>query len=344
MTSPGSSKILFYANGGPGIGDGHLMRCLALAKAVLGDDRSAEVRLCTSTRVAYAIEAWRGAGIAVDPIAASDGPARLDALGHAATGWLPNRVGPGCGWLVIDNYDVPPDVTAALAQRVRVAQFDDEALFSPPADLVVNQNPGAEIRFAASYPDAGALALGPRHACLRPEILSAARGAVRPRAGVVVAFGNSQPDGLSRAVAQALATAGYDEPIRCVLPERMHFEPPTANTSCLVPQDLAPLLAEARIAVIGGGVTALEAACLGTPAVVFVLAENQRPGAEALEQAGSAIVAANPEAAASEILVLQQSGAALKKMAHSGQYLVDGKGADRVAQLLLRSCADPSRT
>src|SRR4029079_4764741 len=52
--------------------------------------------------------------------------------------------------------------------------------------------------------------------------------------------------------------------------------------------EMAALMAESDLAIGAAGVTSWERCCLGLPALVLVLADNQRKSAEALHEAGAA--------------------------------------------------------
>jgi spore coat polysaccharide biosynthesis predicted glycosyltransferase SpsG len=98
--------------------------------------------------------------------------------------------------------------------------------------------------------------------------------------------------------------------------------------------DLAQLMADADLGIGAAGGTALERCCLGLPAIVLVLADNQRIQAASLQDTGAAIVidARDPLAArlAREIGRLAGDPAALFGMALAASKVTDGHGVDAV--------------
>jgi spore coat polysaccharide biosynthesis predicted glycosyltransferase SpsG len=78
------------------------------------------------------------------------------------------------------------------------------------------------------------------------------------------------------------------------------------------------------------GTTAVQAACVGTPAVVTAAVPNQVAQAAALQAAGCAVVA-DPHDLATQCLSLLDDPARREAMAVRGRRLVDGNGAGRVA-------------
>ena len=97
-----------------------------------------------------------------------------------------------------------------------------------------------------------------------------------------------------------------------------------------VPGGLAAELAAADLVVTAGGVTMLEACCLGRPTVAFSIADNQSPALAGAAAAG-AVLAADRTTAAAVAARLAADYEARVRLAISGRALVDGRGAARVA-------------
>jgi len=117
---------------------------------------------------------------------------------------------------------------------------------------------------------------------------------------------------------------------------------------------LLDLMRAADLAVTGAGMTLYELSATGTPAITVCMADNQRPNAEAFDRAGAAPCAGRAgdaglcaaiEKALHELIDAPAIRAA---MANRARGLVDGRGASRVAQRLLRLVAarreEPCRT
>jgi UDP-2,4-diacetamido-2,4,6-trideoxy-beta-L-altropyranose hydrolase len=90
----------------------------------------------------------------------------------------------------------------------------------------------------------------------------------------------------------------------------------------------------------GAGSTTWELACLGVPAILIVLADNQAALASAVDRAGFARSAGwckdlAPEQLASMLTELVQRPELRRAMGELGAKIVDGRGAERVATLLL---------
>ena len=196
--------------------------------------------------------------------------------------------------VVVDGYHFDEHFFAALDEYdIRYGVIDDNG--DTPAlrsVVVVNQNPHADPSMYDHMTAAPRLLLGTRFALLRTEILEAARRAPGRRPGTVfVAFGGSDPRGLTAPVAVGLASRGWRfvSPVGPRIPIERHSSRRSTQrpAACTVTEsaDYAAELAAADVAVLGAGSSLLEAACLRTPAVAVIVAENQRQLASAcLEQ------------------------------------------------------------
>jgi spore coat polysaccharide biosynthesis predicted glycosyltransferase SpsG len=104
------------------------------------------------------------------------------------------------------------------------------------------------------------------------------------------------------------------------------------------------LMLKADLAVTGGGQTTYELAATGTPAVAICIAENQRVSLKGLAEAGTLEFVGD---AVDDDLELKLKSALTglggdpkrrQTMSERGQRLVDGRGAERVAQEIVRQC------
>lgn len=106
--------------------------------------------------------------------------------------------------------------------------------------------------------------------------------------------------------------------------------------------DMAWRMQEADIAITAGGTTVYELCACGTPAVCYVMADNQMPNARALAREGLMLYGGDVRQGhwQEEVFVrldrLLADAGLRKEMAAGMQQLVDGKGADRIARALWR--------
>jgi spore coat polysaccharide biosynthesis predicted glycosyltransferase SpsG len=99
--------------------------------------------------------------------------------------------------------------------------------------------------------------------------------------------------------------------------------------------NMPELMAEADLAIAAGGTTAWELAFMGLPALMIVMADNQRSNAEQLDALGAARnlrwhADLAPEKIAEQILNLASGSVARATMSETGRRVVDGLGNYRV--------------
>jgi spore coat polysaccharide biosynthesis predicted glycosyltransferase SpsG len=108
---------------------------------------------------------------------------------------------------------------------------------------------------------------------------------------------------------------------------------------------MAALLGAVDVAVAAAGVSAWELACLGVPALLTWVADNQRPVADALATAGAAwdlgpAHSLDDQRLAERLEAFVGLGDELERMSRAGRAFVDGRGAHRLALELSRLARD----
>jgi UDP-2,4-diacetamido-2,4,6-trideoxy-beta-L-altropyranose hydrolase len=104
--------------------------------------------------------------------------------------------------------------------------------------------------------------------------------------------------------------------------------------------DLADLIAKADLAVGAGGSTTWERCCMGLPAIVISIAENQRPACEALSADKMIDYLGHVDQVTSElirdrVLWFQKKPDLVRNLSERGLKLVDGNGVSRVIKILV---------
>jgi UDP-2,4-diacetamido-2,4,6-trideoxy-beta-L-altropyranose hydrolase len=335
--------LVIRADASAAIGTGHVMRCLALAQAAVAAGHAVRLlsaSLPTALRAQFVRE--RVALDAVD--AAAGSPADVASVVGVANGT-------SADWVVVDGYHFDTDYIAAVrAGGHRVLQFDDEAhaaVFA--ADLVLNQNSYATAALYAGRVPNGEALTGCAYTLIRREFLGQGlRGdqAGRPLTHVLVSFGGSDPTNITPRVVRALV--GRPFRVTAVVGPANPFHDAVCDAAAAVGarasvrrsvENMAPLLASADVAVLSGGSTCWEAACLGVPMLLTMTAEHQRGVIQALVNAGAARSLGDPDRGFADRLLsavdaLAVDGAARAEMARHGCRMIDGQGSTRVLQAL----------
>ncbi|MFI5287091.1 MAG: hypothetical protein ACHQ4F_12315 [Candidatus Dormibacteria bacterium] len=317
-------RALLAPDCGHGVGLGHLERMLALADALRPDtsvsvvlpEDDPELRRRVEDR-SHAVVGARGA--------AAD---RIESV--LATGRPPDL-------LVLDGYVFDVGMQERLRRRIPLTVVDD--LGQPAAcDLGINPSPGGErLRPAGATAFLG----GAAYALIRSAFAEARETVLRrgrARRTVLVSTGATDIDGIAANVTTRLLDDDASlEVIRVVGPDAQHASPVDQERLQLLvaPASLAGALARTTIYVGAAGTTAVQAACVGIPAVINDAVPNQSAQAAALARAGCAVVV-DPKDLVAECIKLLDDPARCDAMADRGRALVDGRGAWRVAEAVRR--------
>ncbi len=346
MGSHASSRLVLRADANATIGIGHVMRCLALAEAWHASGGQAHFVCCPlpadlRQRMAdrhIEVHASAGpAGSSEDARAVVELASQLDAA-----------------WIAADGYAFQQAFQQSIRDAGRRLLLIDDYGHADAyvANLVLNQNMGAD---ESMYPHRGAdteLLLGERYVMLRREFsnLDRPRREIPASARrILVTMGGADPANISAGAVhairmlpghdtQAIVVAGASSPHHASLRELVDDSGESIRLVSEV-KNMPELMCWADVAISAGGTTTWERAFLGLPSLIVVLAENQRQIAEAVAARGLAINLGDfrtvtPKRMAAELATLIANRGLRQQMAELGPQCIDGRGADRVISLL----------
>ncbi len=334
--------IVFRVDGGRSVGMGHIVRCHWLANAV---------RHSYSGPVSFYMN-QDDIGIGI-----------VQSHGWPVLQIAPEYLGGSKGNSLITVIDLPGGVSSEAVRSLRernprglVVLMDGTCTGRIEADLVVSPierlpEPSAWQGFLGERYE------GPAYAILDPAFARAPRrlpGTVsKPR--ILVCMGGSDPYGLTL---QALRALDKMEEESCVTiavgPAFLHeaalrtwLAAARRQYECKREDSLLDLMVNSELALVSFGTTVYELAAAGLPAVALSITEDHAESAEVFAQGGSlihlglysAISETQIQNVVRELLHDQQRRLT---MAQRGQALVDGKGAERVAELLLAKISEHS--
>jgi UDP-2,4-diacetamido-2,4,6-trideoxy-beta-L-altropyranose hydrolase len=361
-----SPSVAFRVDSGSHIGGGHLFRCLTLADELrrLG----ASVRFVSREHPGHLLARLDAQGYAVDrlPAPPSAGPS---ADGHAwlgvtqdadATQTLAALGEQRVDWLIVDHYGIDAE-WERLAREAghHLMVIDDLDDRTHDAALLLDQNyfgTDTPHRYERHVSADCRKLLGPRYALLQPDY-QRLRQSLAPRPGTVrrilVFFGMNDPTRATLTVLQALSRAEFsaiaidvvvgNDPVILEELRSLARARPGITIHQQMPS-LADLAAGADLAIGACGATTWERACLGLPAIVATIADNQVALANALAAEEFAVLVGRSASASSEIwrIVLRQLLKSPERVAALGYHaraLTDGQGARRVARVMLGGIA-----
>jgi len=357
-------NFVFRTDASKEIGTGHVIRCLNLADALKAKGnnvificRGHEGNLCDLIeekgfevyRLPFPIKnlefeddlahsSWLGASLEED---AEDTKRIIEELNI-----IPE-------WLIVDHYALDHRWESKLRPLVKnVFVIDDIADRNHDCDVLLDQNLVVDMqsRYVGKVPESCRLLLGPEYALLQP-IYVELHGRIPPREGpvknILISFGGADNENLTGLALSAFISLNrpdieadvvisensqYKNEIEKLMSGydniRLHGNLPT----------LAHLMAKADLAIGASGTTSWERLCLGLPAVVITLAENQTAIAKGLQNAGFVNWLGDKkevsEGKIRDSLSEKLENGLRKKISIMCKEAVDGKGAERVTSVL----------
>ncbi len=273
--------------------------------------------------------------------------------------------------ILVDSYYVTEKYLAALKKRITTIYMDDVYAFSYPVDMLINYNIyGEEMGYEkdAAFADTK-LFLGTEYVPLREEF-SAGAGYVQSRkvlslgavnvppaadGGILITTGGSDSFNLAGQLLMeamkydALKTKEYHVVSGSLNPhigelQALAEKHENIHIHCNV-TNMAELMAESEVALSAGGSTLYELCAMGVPVIAFSFAENQERLVQTFVKRGIAQYGGNYRTDGNKMI--QNTIAGLETLLENenlraeyrkkARTLVDGKGADRIAEAIL-SC------
>jgi len=342
---PTADRLLIRTDAGPTIGAGHVMRGLALAQQWRGE--GGRVTFACSELPAIFDDRLRSEECEVVRIDAEAG-SRDDA---AATLNLAHDLD---AVVVADGYRFSVDYQGALYGKAKTFLVLDDygQIGAYRADLILDQNLGASEDIYANRPPNCRILLGHEYVMLRREFLDEGqnRSVVNPSVrNVLVTTGGADVGGLAARILDVLEEIPESLNITVVVggansgtgtldvwAENSHHRIRSIENAT----NMARLMTEADLAISTAGSTIWELAYLGVPAVLGVVAENQRLGAAALEKSGAAVAFDGMATSAAEGLrralgLVYSDQPRRSAMIDAAQGMIDGMGTARVVRTVI---------
>ncbi|HEV7523579.1 MAG TPA: hypothetical protein VGP92_01355 [Acidimicrobiia bacterium] len=231
--------------------------------------------------------------------------------------------------VLVDSYRVRADDRSRVRADLVIAIDDIERDLA--VDFVIDPDPGADARVHST---AAAVVAGAPYALVDPGLRALPSTPVREVVErVLVTTGGSDADGHGSRVASAIADALPGTHIRQVVgPWGMGTDDRRVE-AVHAPEGLGPELAVADLVVTAGGVTMLEAFCLGRAVVAFSIAQGQGRALAGAAHVG-AVAAVDVGSAADVAARLATDVNARSRLGASAKLLVDGQGSARVAAVI----------
>lgn len=344
---------MFYirADGNDKIGMGHIMRCLAIAKAVRACGE--EVTFLTADDKPVKTIEENGFSCHILFTYYDEMDVELPQLvlllaGAAETDQNGKTVRPK---ILIDSYFVTEFYLQNLRLSASVILMDDMKTRVYPCDVLINYNIyGPHLGYENDYPEQTRLLLGASFVPLRKEFCEK-KAEIRDRVRrILITTGGG--DSCHMALNFARKAVQQDDFIYDIIcgpfcPDTEALKKMAQENACLQIHEnvtnMSEIMLECDLAVSAAGSTLYELCALGIPTIGFYFVENQRRNMEAFAS-GTPILNAgdfsqDPDATIAfirkEIEVLSASKEIRERISTVMKALVDGQGAERLAGALL---------
>lgn len=256
--------------------------------------------------------------------------------------------------IIIDSYDYTQERLDGVGQLDLLSVYIDDLNRHPfNSDFVVNGNLYAP---ELSYKGRAKFLLGTKYLLMREEFAEVSLRGLKPNVEhVLITCGAADRDNVTLGILQILKSYEPFEELHwhvVIGPVFQH----TAEIEALI-QDchnvtlyynpvMKKLMDFCDISISAGGSTTYELAACGIPTLLVIVADNQVRLAEEAERQGMAFnLGWNHELDATRLYSalnnLINDQAVREKMSRCGQELIDGRGAQRVANILLDEIRSP---
>lgn len=328
-----SLHVLIVTEGGTDFGYGHLTRCLSLAEAC--EEAGMEVSF-----------AVRGDESVEEVIGGYE---------FEIYNWLVEKARllqelKQSDVMILDSYHAPEEFVREMGAIVGVPVFmDDTNRIHYPPGIVVNWSISAS---ELNYPEDSRIVylLGPRYISLREAFRDAEKRDVKKEIGsVLITFGGDDSKHMTYPVLKFLIEKYGDWEKRVIIGRAFHgkdikdiCELGDAKTVFIDSPDgetMSDVMSRSDIAICSGGQTVVELACIGVPAVVISVADNQVNNVKGWEKTGFIEYAGHYDAPdlISELerkLIIMEDRDRRKKSAEAGREAVPGNGVERIVKAI----------
>lgn len=351
---PNMKTILFRADAGPSIGLGHIMRCLSVADAAASFEQQALFILADD--MAQGLVASRGYPSIVLGTAYHNLEGETERVRSIIAEKKP-------GALVVDSYFVTERYLSALLHICRSVgcmqvYMDDVPAFPYPCDMLLNYNiyaPGADYKgLYQGTEDVPGFLLGTSFAPLRREFQNLPPRMVRRQGrDIFISTGGSDYEHITLEFADEIRKRAAGEDIFHVIVGAMNgdkeliYDKAKDCPNMVLHENVenvSALMQTCDVAISAAGSTLYELCATQTPAITYILADNQIPGAEGFEHHGVLQCAGDVRQMGTHRLVKMLLESAIElcgdysarcRIVGKMSGVVDGRGAERIAKKIL---------
>ena len=308
--------IIIRADGGEGIGMGHIMRTLVLATKL---KKTHNITYICSNKLKFlnGINKIELEGFKVIRIHEEESILNLKA-----------------DFLIIDKYDITIEYLEKLRKVFKVLCFDDNNLLECyPVDILLNQNPHGSM-FKYNTLNNTKVLLGGKYSLLREEFLKTKPVNIRKEIkNILITIGGSDDHNLTERI---LSQIDFDNNLTInvviggAFNHRDLLQQSYKNKNNITFYEnahMSKLMSECDVCIAACGSTLYELSYLGVPTIGIIIAENQKICGNFMEDTGL-ISLCEIDNIYEEVLSLDFEK---RRVMHNNMIeLIDGKGLERI--------------
>lgn len=341
--------IYFRADSSIDIGTGHIMRCLTLA----------DVLRKKGSKIHFICREYKGN---INHIIKKRGyivhglpPRIMNKTDMLLTEEILKKKNRRPDWLVSDHYGIDASWETHIKGCVqRLMVIDDFTDRRHNCDLLLNQNlyKDMEKRYKGMVPEGCRMLLGTQYTLLREQFLALRKrrkGFNKDIKRIMIFIGGTDSENVTMKALEAVkllnrSDTEIDVIVGATNPrgnniKRMCDTIPNTHYYCQI-DNMEELLFKTDIAIGSGGSASWERCFVGVPSIIMNFADNQKEISENLHRKGIAVNLGwhntlKPKDIADAVLDLIGNPIKRMRMILKGKKIVDGKGAQRVADKII---------
>ncbi|MFH1894716.1 MAG: glycosyltransferase [Patescibacteria group bacterium] len=315
-------KIIFWVDGNRRIGTGHLMRCLALAHELKRRINCQTSFLMKNSRIVS-----------------------REVLKHGYA--IENKFPRNFADIIITSF---PSVDQAYLKEIKkyvklLVVIDDSPKTQYPADIVVKCSCVPQLS-RHDLKSKSEFLVGLDYVIIDKEFKKASlkEKKIHPEMkSILITMGGSDVNNFTPKIMEALGGLTDIKKIVIIGPAFEDIDKLKLGKDFNLKygvSNMAELMFSADLAIVGGGITLYELACVGTPGIVLCQTDYQFLEAKCFEKKGAIINLGlgrdtTKEAIASAVKSLISNKEIRKKMSLAAKKIIDGRGAERVVDKIL---------
>jgi UDP-2,4-diacetamido-2,4,6-trideoxy-beta-L-altropyranose hydrolase len=259
-------------------------------------------------------------------------------------------------WLVVDHYAIDRRWEEALAVHYRhLLVIDDLADRPHRCNVLLDQNLGRQPQdYSGLVPTYCQVLTGPQFALLRPEFAALRPFSLQRRQAkfslrqLLITMGGVDQLNATAQVLQALKNCALPQVCRITVimgltapwlqnVKKLAEQMPWPTEVVANAHDMAQRMADSDLSIGAAGSTSWERCCLGLPTLMLVLADNQKPSAQALDAACAArLIGAVSDITRELPLAIRELSDSECQMRMSGaaSTITDGLGIDKILKTM----------